>query len=35
VGTNEKQHIVAVEPHGKGAVYTLVAKGDWKRDSGQ
>ena len=32
VGTNEKQHIVAVEPHGKGSVYTLVAKGDWKRD---
>lgn len=35
VGTNEKQHIVAVEPHGKGSVYTLVAKGDWKRDSAQ
>ena len=32
VGTNEKQHIVAVEAHGKGSVYTLVAKGDWKRD---
>jgi hypothetical protein len=31
VGTNEKQHIVAVEPHGKGSVYVLVAKGDWKR----
>ena len=31
VGTNEKQHIVAVAPHGaKGSVYTLVAKGDWK-----
>ena len=30
--TNEKQHIVAVEAHGKGSVYTLVAKGDWKRD---
>ena len=32
VGTNEKQHIVAVQAHGKGSVYTLVAKGDWKRD---
>ncbi len=32
VGTNEKLHIVAVETHGKGSVYTLVAKGDWKRD---
>ena len=32
VGTNEKLHIVAVETHGKGSVYTLVAKGDWKQD---
>jgi hypothetical protein len=32
VGTDEKLHIVAVEAHGKGAVYTLVAKGDWKHD---
>jgi hypothetical protein len=32
VGANEKLHIVTVEAHGKGSVYTLVAKGDWKRD---
>jgi hypothetical protein len=32
VGTKEKQHIVAVEPHGQGSVYTLAAVGDWKRD---
>ena len=32
VGTKEKQHIVAVESHGQGSVYTLVALGDWKRD---
>jgi hypothetical protein len=35
VGTNEKLHIVAVEAHGRGSVYTLVAKGDWKRDESE
>lgn len=32
LGTKERLHIVSIEPHGEGSVYTLVALGNWSRD---
>jgi hypothetical protein len=32
-GTKEKQHIVGVQPNGQGAIYQLVALGNWKNDN--
>lgn len=31
-GTKEKQHIVAIQPYGRGSVYQLVALGNWGDD---
>jgi hypothetical protein len=28
-GTNERQHIVGIQPHGQGAIYQLVALSNW------
>ena len=32
-GTKERQHIVAIQPNGKGSLYQLVALGSWGTDS--
>jgi hypothetical protein len=29
-GTKDRQHIVGIQPNGKGTIYQLVALGDWK-----
>jgi hypothetical protein len=34
-GSKEKQHIVAIQPNGKGSVYQVIALGSWGTDSRQ